>query len=63
MVDLVQYTLDFKIVFNYKLNTMLYRKCQLLLTLLISLLTGYWTLETYQYLSCHESIGKYEILI
>lgn len=26
-------------------------------------LTGYWALETYQYLFCHVSIGKYEILI
>lgn len=37
MVDLVQFTLDFKIAFNYKLNTMFYRKCQLILTPLISL--------------------------
>lgn len=27
------------------------------------LLTGYRALETYQYLFCHVSIGKYEILI
>lgn len=43
MVDLVQFTLDLKIAFNYKLNTMFYRKCQFILTFRISLffLTGY----------------------
>lgn len=56
MVELVQFTLDFKIVFNYKLNTMLYRKCQLILTLLISLfflqVIGHWKdINTYSAMS------------
>lgn len=58
IVDLVKFTLDFKPAFNYKLNTMSYRKFQLVLTLLVSLffntfffLTGHWALKTYRYLS------------
>lgn len=37
MVELTKFTLDFKIAFNYKLNTMSHRKFQLILTLLNSL--------------------------
>lgn len=57
IVDLVKFTLDFKPAFNYKLNTMSYRKFQLVLTLLVSFLqyffflTGHWALKTYRYLS------------
>lgn len=36
MVDLIKFTLDFKTALNYKLNTMSYKKFQLILTLVIS---------------------------
>lgn len=55
--------MDFKIAFHYKLNTMLYRKCQFILTFRISLFFLqfiYWALKIYWYLFCHVSIGKYE---
>lgn len=40
--DVVKFTLGFKIAFNYRLNTMSYRKLQLLLTLLISLFNTFF---------------------
>lgn len=36
MVDLIKFTLDFKTDLNYKLNTMSYKKFQLVLTFVIS---------------------------
>lgn len=36
MVDLMKFTLDFKTALSYKLNTMSYKKLQLILTLVIS---------------------------
>lgn len=36
MVDLIKFTLEFKTALNYKLNTMSYKKFQLVLTLVIS---------------------------
>lgn len=69
IVGLIKFTLDFKPAFNYKLNTMSYRKFQLVLTLLVSLFFN--TFFSYRSLGienisipiCHVSIGKYEILI
>lgn len=67
MIALIKFTLDFKNAFNYKLNTMSFRKFQLLVTLLISLsiLSSYRSsgIENILIPICHVSIGKYEILI
>lgn len=57
MVDLIKFTLDFKTALSYKLNTMSYKKFQLILTLVISLffqyffLISHWALKTYLYLT------------
>lgn len=68
MVDLIKFTLDFKTALNYKLNTMSYKKFQLILTLLISFFSN--TFFSYKSLGIeniaipnfHVSTGKYEIL-
>lgn len=57
MVDLIKFTLDFKTALNYKLNTMSYKKFQLILILVISFfsntffLISHWALKTYLYLT------------
>lgn len=68
MVDIIKFTLDFKTALNYKLNTMSYKKFQLILTLLISFSNTFFSykslgIENIAISNFHVSTGKYEILI
>lgn len=68
MVGLIKFTLDFKTALNYKLNTMSYKKFQLILTLVISYFSNNFSykslgIENISIPNFHVSTGKYEILI